>query len=234
MKECSGGGGGEKCVAKVFFVRHGESEYNAVRRIQGWRDIPLNERGRQQAAAVAKRLADEVDASRVVAVVSSSLQRASETAGFVLKALKRDDLTVKTHDGLREICFGPMEGTYLAAVPPGVDAKANEHNMEVFREIWAQWRAGNHTVAVPGGETPIQLVQRARAAVAETLSALFPTPVLFVSNSSSPLLLLLFLMLSFLCTSPPFIVYPRTRLQLSLLSVMEDASVIFCPTSQES
>jgi broad specificity phosphatase PhoE len=87
----------------LIFVRHGLSRGNELRVAQGWSDYPLSDRGRQQAEAVAARLA-LMDAS---ALYSSDLKRASETAEIVAA---RSGLTVVPREGLRERRFGEGEG----------------------------------------------------------------------------------------------------------------------------
>ncbi|KAJ0457661.1 putative phosphoserine phosphatase [Helianthus annuus] len=62
---------------EIVVVRHGETEWNAEKRIQGHLDVDLNDVGRQQAVAVAERLSRE---SKISAIYSSDLKRALETA----------------------------------------------------------------------------------------------------------------------------------------------------------
>ncbi len=93
----------------LIFVRHGESQGNRLRVAQGWRDYPLTDRGRRQAAAVAARLA-AVDAA---AVYSSDLNRASET-GDIIAAWH--ELTPRRRADLREQRFGEREGLSWAQV----------------------------------------------------------------------------------------------------------------------
>lgn len=168
------------CVTRVFLVRHGETSYNAVRRIQGWRDIALDARGEQQACAVAARLAAEIGAHvRIAAVVSSPLQRARRTAETIAAALARTRPAgavppVADEARLKEIGFGVVEGAFLDGVPEGADAVANEQSLALLRDVWQRWGAGDNTAAVPGGESPADVAARARAAVNETLEKLFP------------------------------------------------------------
>ena len=61
---------------KIYLARHGETDWNAAGRIQGWTDIPLNENGRRQARDLANILA----ATRLDAIYCSTLQRSFETA----------------------------------------------------------------------------------------------------------------------------------------------------------
>lgn len=68
-------------MGKIFIVRHGETEWNSEGRIQGHTDISLSERGRQQAQAMAQRLADV----HFHCAYSSDLRRTSETARIILE-----------------------------------------------------------------------------------------------------------------------------------------------------
>ena len=90
-------------ATRVFLVRHGETEWNAQRRIQGHTDTALSARGVAQAECVAGRLADEP----VAAVYSSDLRRAFQTAEAIAS---RHGLRVVPEVGLREVSFGEWEG----------------------------------------------------------------------------------------------------------------------------
>ena len=96
-------------MTEIWFIRHGETDWNRQRRLQGWQDIPLNEAGRQQAAtgrAHARR--GRPDALR--RPYSSDLQRARDTAQPVAEQL---DLRIRTEPGIRERGFGVLEGLDL-------------------------------------------------------------------------------------------------------------------------
>jgi broad specificity phosphatase PhoE len=87
----------------ILLARHGETDWNAARRVQGHTDVPLNERGREQARALAEELQDEP----LDAVYASDLLRAHETARIV--AASRG-LGVTVLPQLRERNFGTWEG----------------------------------------------------------------------------------------------------------------------------
>ena len=98
-------------LAKEFYlVRHGETEWNAAKRIQGQTDVPLSGEGRSQAQAVAVYLADVVFDS----AHASDLSRALETAKTIL-AGHSSPVSLTIHRGLREISDGIYEGWSLAA-----------------------------------------------------------------------------------------------------------------------
>ncbi|WP_432774608.1 histidine phosphatase family protein [Brevibacillus gelatini] len=87
----------------MYLVRHGETEWNQSRRIQGHSDIALNEHGRRQAELVADRFRSET----IHAVYSSDLSRARETAA---KIAANFSISVGTQPNLRERCYGQWEG----------------------------------------------------------------------------------------------------------------------------
>jgi broad specificity phosphatase PhoE len=89
----------------LIIARHGETEWNAERRLQGQQDIPLNSRGRSQARATARLL-------RIVPLIqvhSSTLQRCLETAHSIAEAnIGRPD--VVSSNLLKETALGVLEG----------------------------------------------------------------------------------------------------------------------------
>jgi broad specificity phosphatase PhoE len=87
----------------ILLVRHGETDWNAERRVQGHTDRPLNDTGLAQARALAEELAEEA----LDAVYASDLARAYETARVVAE---RHALRVEALPELRERDFGTWEG----------------------------------------------------------------------------------------------------------------------------
>ena len=123
-----------------YFVRHGESEGNAARVFTGQTDSPLTERGRQQAEAVADKLAS-VKFDRIV---SSDLSRTRDTADVIAK---RHGMRVEVVPELREIDVGDRTG-------------------KTFDETRGlpNWNDDGF-VAWPGGETLDQVVARTLGAI---------------------------------------------------------------------
>jgi 2,3-bisphosphoglycerate-dependent phosphoglycerate mutase len=87
----------------LHFIRHGETDWNLERRLQGISDIPLNATGRAQALAVGAKLA----AVPLDAVIASDLGRALDTAAAIAEP---HGLTVAVDPRLRERSFGLIEG----------------------------------------------------------------------------------------------------------------------------
>lgn len=88
----------------IYIVRHGETDWNITRRMQGATDIPLNEKGRKQAEAIAKHLAT----INLDAIYSSPLKRALETGKIIAAYHKQTPFVVNT--ALIEKSFGVLEG----------------------------------------------------------------------------------------------------------------------------
>ena len=119
-------------MTRLLLVRHGESEWNAAGRWQGWGDPPLTDLGRQQAARAAEALAGSVDH-----VATSDLARARQTADILASALGIGDVDVDPD--LRELDVGEWTGL------------TNDELVERFPDEIARWRNGPRT-APPRGE----------------------------------------------------------------------------------
>ncbi len=95
----------------LYIIRHGETSWNVMRKIQGATDIPLNENGIRLAKITGEKLADvPFDAA-----ISSPLQRAYKTAQLVLG---HREIPIETDERIQEISFGDLEGEQLLQVDP--------------------------------------------------------------------------------------------------------------------
>lgn len=119
-------------MTEILLIRHGETAWNAIKRLQGHLDIPLNAEGERQAAALGRSLAD----TRLDAIFSSDLQRARQTAAAI--ALHHD-LPVRTDAGLRERCYGAFEGMLYAEI------------CERYPQAFAAWKARDLDARFPAG-----------------------------------------------------------------------------------
>ena len=99
----------ERVIVLIGLVRHGETHWNAIKRIQGQTDIPLNENGIAQAKLLASRL--QSDDSIWDYVITSDLERAKVTGAHIHEVLQIPLLAVD--ERLRERFFGQVEGTTL-------------------------------------------------------------------------------------------------------------------------
>jgi probable phosphoglycerate mutase len=136
-----------KLPSRLFLVRHGESTWNAERRVQGQHDPPLSRRGRQQARELAARLGDHP----VAGFYSSDLRRAWETAEPLGENLGREPRPLP---GLREIALGQWEG------------KTREELMQEFPAEWETWSQRPSWDIVPGGEGAGAFARRVLATLA--------------------------------------------------------------------
>lgn len=94
---------------KVYITRHGTTEWNIQRRLQGWKDSNLTEEGVMRAVNLGKRLKDiEFDI-----MFSSPLNRALETTKLIRG---NKNTKIVTHDGLKELGLGIWEGMVLDSI----------------------------------------------------------------------------------------------------------------------
>ena len=126
---------------KILLVRHGETDWNRIRRFQGWSDIPLNTTGHEQAQALAFALKDEL----ITAIHSSPLQRAVETALHIGKF--HPEIPLHQEPGLMEMNLGDFEGMKA-------EQWAAQH--QEFKEAWEHSPA---ELKMPNGES-LKDVQR--------------------------------------------------------------------------
>ena len=118
---------------KIILIRHGETAWNAERRLQGHLDIPLNAEGERQARLLAGALAAEP----LDLIVSSDLQRARQTAQAV--ATLRG-MPLQIEPGLRERCYGGFEGLLYSEIE------------QRFPAEFAAWQARDVDAILPTGK----------------------------------------------------------------------------------
>jgi len=150
---------------RIGLIRHGKTDWNALGKIQGQTDIPLNQEGIQQAEALAARLFQEqqqVKHKLWDAIISSDLLRAAETARII--AAKLDIPLLPSDSRLRERFFGEVEGTKEA------------ERLTRWGKEWRQMQLGQ--------ETNEELRTRALACVHELASKEPKRNVLAVTHGS--------------------------------------------------
>jgi broad specificity phosphatase PhoE len=106
----------------IYFIRHGETEWNAEARYQGQADIPMNARGREQARRNGLSLRPLLPKIAQADYVASPLARARETMQIVRTVLDLPPDDFRIDDRLKEAHYGDWQGT-LAADLPRVDAE---------------------------------------------------------------------------------------------------------------
>ncbi|PLC55361.1 phosphoglycerate mutase [Pollutimonas nitritireducens] len=125
---------------QFWLVRHGETEWNANRRLQGWLDIPLSAVGVRQAEQLAEYLQSPAFDVSIDAIASSDLSRAFETARIAAGHL---GLQVRASRDLRERCYGIYEGRdwtaldALRAGQGGVDFRDPQQAVEKGESLHA-------------------------------------------------------------------------------------------------
>jgi broad specificity phosphatase PhoE len=138
----------------IYYIRHGETEWNAEGRLQGAQDIPLNDLGRKQAVSagsiLAHLLARDRRSEQPLSFVASPLGRARSTMELVRGVLRLPPFDYSTDDRLREIGYGRWEGSTLAQM------QASDP------ELFARRQADKWTVAPPDGESYASVQIRVR------------------------------------------------------------------------
>jgi probable phosphoglycerate mutase len=94
----------------IYFVRHGETDWNLQGLIQGWTDTPLNAKGHVQARAVAQALSAIPGVSAGLHFVVSPLMRARQTMSHIAGALALDEARIAVEPAVQELGFGVWEG----------------------------------------------------------------------------------------------------------------------------
>lgn len=131
-------------MTTIVLVRHGETDWNAVNRCQGSCDVPMNERGREQVAALAEALRD----ASFDAAYSSPLGRARETAMAVIGS----SLTLEENADLTELSYGSMQGSCVDEWPS---------------ELRTRWKQDPWSMTFPDGESLEDVRRRVSRAFAE-------------------------------------------------------------------
>lgn len=131
---------------QIFAIRHGETEWNSLGRYQGQTDIPLNDKGRQQAQQTAAALAGQ----RFDVIYSSDLSRAAQTAQALADA---QGLPLEMLAALREQHFGIFQGHTAAELA------------QRWPEAHCRWIRREPEFGPEGGETRVAFNQRCLAEI---------------------------------------------------------------------
>ena len=150
-------------MAKLYLIRHGETDYNNELRFQGQIDIPLNQKGIEQAEKVAEFLKDVP----LQAIYSSSLQRALTTAEIIGRA---KGIEPQATDALREMSFGIWE---------------NMNSKDIQKKYAKEWKdffAKPASTKIPQGESMSDVQKRAYPVVQQILDEHPEGDVAFVAH----------------------------------------------------
>lgn len=138
----------------VYYIRHGETEWNAAGRFQGSQDIPLNDVGRKQAVQAGGILGDlfsrDERGAEMLPFVASPLGRARQTMELLRGALRLSPAEYAIDDRLREIAYGRWEGSTLPQM------RASDP------ELFASRESDKWGVPPPGGESYASVTVRMR------------------------------------------------------------------------
>ncbi len=140
---------------KVLLVRHGETDWNVAKKIQGSTDIPLNETGIKQAEKLAETLAKRK--TPIQGIYTSRLKRAADTARIAAEKL---GVVCKVLEGIEEINFGLWEGISWDEVA------------EKFPVEFQTWRQNRRYEHPPKGESYQELLVRVVTALQTLLREL--------------------------------------------------------------
>ncbi|WP_323121444.1 histidine phosphatase family protein [Burkholderia alba] len=144
-------------TTQILFIRHGETAWNRIKRIQGHIDIPLADTGLAQARQLAQRFARERrDGARIDAIYSSDLQRAQQTAQPTADVL---GLPLILREGLRERAYGVFQGHDSTEI----EAR--------FPDAYAQWQTRDPGFEPDGGESQRAFYHRVLHAVEPIVAA---------------------------------------------------------------
>ena len=153
-------------MTQLCLVRHGQTDWNLEGRYQGQSDVPLNEKGFEQA----KSLVGKLKGKTFITIYTSDLLRAQQTAEPIANAL---GLPIQIEPRLREINQGEWEGVLVD------DIKAR------YAGLWSQRTVDPASVRPPGGETVSEVAARVYAAL-DDIARLIPAGnVLIVSHGLS-------------------------------------------------
>ena len=145
----------ESSATRILLVRHGETDWNRVHRFQGRSDLPLNQKGRDQAQALALGLKDQ----SLTAIYSSPLARAVETARLI--KVFHPSVPLFKEEGLVEMDLGGFEGMEAG------------HWVVEHADFLKSWRETPASVRMPGGEN-LQEVQARAISTLERIAKLYP------------------------------------------------------------
>lgn len=155
----------------LYFIRHGETEWNVKKKIQGSTDIPLNDHGCEQAKMLAAQLVGQKEAGKFSAacVYTSPQLRAAKTAQAVAEALCIPCIQI---EGLREMCMGEWEGMNWRRV------------RKKYKDFYLEWNADRRFMKTPHGESYNDMLERVLEALSGILEQEKENNVVVVTHSA--------------------------------------------------
>jgi broad specificity phosphatase PhoE len=188
----------------IYYIRHGQTEWNAAGRFQGSQDIPLNNIGREQAAhaggILKDLLAQHERGPDSLGYVSSPLGRARSTMEFVRTGLGLPPADYALDDRLREIGFGHWEGFTLAQQqvahpdvfaarqidkwslpPPGGESYAS---VQLRMRDWVEGLTGDTVAVAHGGTARALMVVLGVQSIAAAADLMIEQGTVYVFNEN--------------------------------------------------
>lgn len=155
-------------TTQFCLVRHGETDWNVERRLQGHTDISLNERGLKQASQMAKAL--QAIELQFDVLYTSDLKRAAQTAQAIERVF---GVSAITHEALRERNLGALQGLTTKEAP---DLEPELWNTHLSRSLHEDLR---------GGESIVQFANRIKDALEQIRSEHAGKTILLVSHGGA-------------------------------------------------
>lgn len=145
-------------MSKIYFVRHGESEHNKLKRYAGTIDSPLTDLGREQARQTGELLKD----MNITYILTSNMSRALDTASEIRKVIDpTESIPFESTPFLKEVHFGDIQG-----------------------EIYGEVKGVNYGITSGTGDSASDLCQRATEALRLIESISTPGNILVVGHGS--------------------------------------------------
>ncbi|AGB18964.1 histidine phosphatase family protein [Thermoanaerobacterium thermosaccharolyticum] len=181
---------------RLFIVRHGETSWNKLKKIQGISNVDLTDEGVKQAYLLSQRLKHE----KIDVIFSSDLDRAYKTASLIAKEF---DLDVIKLQEFREISFGVWEGLTIGEIE------------KLYKDLYYTWRTNPSEAIIDGAETLEAVQKRILSMTYKIVEQYKNKNILIVSHGTSIKALILGLLnldLSF---------YPKIRQDNTALNIID-------------
>ncbi len=153
-------------MTRIYLTRHGETEWNKLRRFQGHKDSELTDKG----VMAAELLSDRIEDIDLDCIVASPLKRAYRTAEIVRGSKQID---IETHDGFKEINLGDFEGMSWDEIMEGHGAVIDKIKSDPFK------------YGYPNGESLFQFYERVQNAFKEVIGKCRGKKVLIVAHGGT-------------------------------------------------
>ena len=124
-------------MATLVLIRHGESQWNLENRFTGWVDVPLTNKGREEARSGGEK----IKGIKFDKAYTSVLDRAIETLEIVLNVISQENLPIEKDQALNERHYGELQGLNKAETAK----KFGDQQVHIWRR--------SYDVAPPGGES---------------------------------------------------------------------------------